>query len=451
MSLHANNTRGPGCRPMMRNTAVPEAGEPCGGRVIVVGASARAMAESAHRAGWEVHAADLFADVDLVRIAKCGKRVRGSGRGGYPSGLPAAIAGFPAGPCIFTGGLENHPDVLAEIARRRPLAGGPLAAIREVRDPDRLAALVRTAGLEFPATVNDPAGIPTDGSWLVKPRAGAGGRGIARWRGRRVAAAGDVVWQRFVPGFAWSVSYLVGPGGARLLGMCRQFTGERWCRARPFAYCGSVATSLDAIGATTRTQCERLGRMLASEAGLVGLVGADVVIDAGSRLHVIEINPRPTASLELIERATGEPLAAAHLAASGFSPPLPNQPSAFPAREGIWSKAILFGPGRAVVAPATTTLERLAERWSAADGLPAIRDIPAFRTALPAGGPLVTVFASGDSAAESLAILRRRVTAVRRLFAEELSPPAAAASPAVRPRASTPSGRRPPSSPDRSP
>jgi predicted ATP-grasp superfamily ATP-dependent carboligase len=436
---------------MMRNAAVPEEAEACRGRVIVVGASARAMAESAARAGWDVHAADLFADVDLARIARCVKRVRGFGPTGYPLGLPAAIAGFPAGPCIFTGGLENHPDVLAEIARRRPLAGSPLAAIREVRDPDRLAALARTVGLEFPPTVGDPVGIPTDGSWLVKPRAGAGGRGIATWRGRRVARAGDEVWQRFVPGVACSMSFLTGPGGARLLGISRQLTGERWCRARPFAYCGSVATSPETLDAATLAQCERLGVMLAIEAGLVGLVGADVVIDARSRLHVIEINPRPTASLELFERATGEPLAAAHLAASGFSQPLPHQPPALPARPGIWSKAILFGPGRAVIAPATTALERLAEGWSAADGRPAIRDIPAFRSALPAGSPLVTVFARGESADESLAILRRRVAAVRRLFAQELSPQAAAASPAVRPRARTPSGRRPRSSPDRSP
>jgi uncharacterized protein len=398
--------------------------------VVVVGASARAFAESARRAGWDVFAADLFGDVDLCRAVVAAVRVSGSGPTGYPRGLPCASAGFPPGPCVYTGGLENHPAVIDAIARDRPLAGNAADVVRGVRDPARLAAALARAGFLRPATCADPVGLPVDGSFLVKPLAGAGGRGIARWRGpRRGRAAGPRVWQRFVAGVSWSAAFLAASSGCRLIAVSRQLVGRRWCGGRDFAYCGSIDVPLDRVAAAIRAEFERLGMMLAASCGLVGLVGADVVIDEAGSMHVIEVNPRPTASMELCERATGESLAAAHLQACGFVPP--SAPAATPTG-GVWSKAVVFAArdGRSVAAPAAA-LDALAAEWSAADGAAAIADIPSPGQTQTAGGPLVTVFARADTEDRSLAVLRTRVAAVRRVFsaprsAAEVSRPAAA-------------------------
>lgn len=66
--------------------------------LVVVGASVRAIAGSAARAGFIVHAADLFGDLDLRELAATVETVRP-----YPAGLPAAIAAFPPAPWIYTG------------------------------------------------------------------------------------------------------------------------------------------------------------------------------------------------------------------------------------------------------------------------------------------------------------------------------------------------------------
>ena len=375
-----------------------------GGRPLVVaGASVRAFAVSAARDGWSVHAADLFGDHDLRALARDVATISP-----YPAGLPAAIAGWPSAPLVYTGALENHPDLLAALAKPRPLAGCPAAGVRRVRDPDVLGPIVRDAGLEFPETRRDPPGLAADGSWLVKPLASAGGRGIRRWQGgeEREPALAGVIWQRLVAGRSWSAGYLLAGGTARLLALSRQLVGRRWCRAGPFTYCGSLAIDPAKVVEPVGEQLRRLGDVLGGEFGLTGLVGVDLVIDPQRQVHLIEVNPRPTASLELVERATGLSLAAAHLAAFDFAPP-PGEPRPW---RGTWAKAVLFA-GRPLVCDKAVVATLLAERPGRAepDDWPAVADIPMNGQTIPAGGPVCTVFATGETPPVALQRLRRRL------------------------------------------
>jgi len=372
--------------------------------LVVAGASVRAFAASAARAGWRVYAADLFGDHDLRNVAREVVAISP-----YPAGLLKTIDGWPAAPLVYTGALENHPDLLAAVASRRPLAGCSAERVRRVRDPDLLGQAVRGAGLGFPETRRDPRGLAADGSWLVKPLASAGGRGIRRWQGgdvREPEPAG-VVWQRLVSGQSWSAGYLLAGGTARLLAVSRQLVGRRWCHAGPFAYCGSLAIDPATVGKHVAEQLERLGDVLGGEFGLCGLVGVDLVIDQQRRVHVIEVNPRPTASLELVERATGLSLAAAHLAAFGFRPPLA-EPRPW---RGTWGKAVLFA-GRPLVCDEAVAAALLAERPGGAEPAdwPIVADIPVAGQTIPAGGPVCTVFASGATPSVAVRRLRRRLT-----------------------------------------
>lgn len=380
--------------------------------LVVLGASARAVAESAARAGWRVHAADLFGDADLRAVASVADR-NGLNGGGYPRWLPDAARRFPAAPWIYTGALENHPDLLEAIAAERPLAGTGGAAVRVVRDVDRLAAVVRAAGLEFPDTRTGPAGVPTDGSWLVKPRRSAGGRGIEPWRGQPLdgVRATECVWQRRVAGVPWSASYLCASGTARLFGASRQLVGEAWCRARPFAWCGAVDVRPEEFDPCLRSRLDDLGAAIAAACALAGLVGVDLVVDPRGLPHVLEVNPRPTASLELVERAAGASFAAAHLAACGIASP-PHV--ARSATAGTWTKCVLFAAADVAVNDALVArLFALRAAWGEADGgWPGIGDIPCAGVSVTAGAPLVTVFAHGAHAAAAIAALQARAAEV---------------------------------------
>jgi predicted ATP-grasp superfamily ATP-dependent carboligase len=372
--------------------------------LVVLGASARAVAQSARRSGWSVHAADLFADLDLLEAADTVRRV---GRGpdaddGYPEGLAVAAGGFPPGPWCYTGAIENHPDLIDRIAAVRPLAGNAGPLVRRVRDPFALGEALRESGLRFPETHADPDSLPADGSFVVKPLSTAGGRGIRRWTGRAPTApsitagpdAGpaNVIWQRWIEGDPFAAAYVLADGRSRLVGLTRQFVGMPWCHAGPHAYCGSLLLPLATAPAGLLAQLERLGTLLASRFELVGVVGVDIVVDDDGRVVVIEVNPRPTASMELIERSGGPPIAAAHLAACGFpppgNPPLPHAVS----RRDHWSKSVLFARHDiAITASLVDRLRASGAAWRCA-GWPALADLPRPGQTIPAGGPVLTIF-----------------------------------------------------------
>lgn len=351
-----------------------------------------------------VYAADLFGDLDLAAAACTARRVAA-----YPEGLLDAIAEFPSAPVCYTGALENHPHVLGAIPARRQLAGNGPDALALVRDPVLLADLLRANRLRFPDTRSEPNGVPVDGSFLRKPVASAGGRGIAIWRGGDDSSPAGWLWQRRIVGEPVAAVLALQGGEGRLLGVSRQLVGEPWCRARPFAYCGSVQWPLDLAPDTVRADFDALAAALARDAGLGGIVGVDGIVEADGHLTVIEVNPRPTASAELVERATGTSILATHLAAFGLRSPGHGPVGTAAA----WAKAVLFTDRPLPIDAATIAgLAAVARAWSAADGWPALADIPRPGQVLPRGAPVVTVFACGFTPAAAEAELRRRVAAV---------------------------------------
>jgi len=378
--------------------------------LVCVGASVRAFACSAARAGWRVHAADMFGDRDLLAVvathAPAGEP--------YPGSLAGIVASLPPGPWCYTGALENHPDLIATIAAVRPLLGNAAEAVRAVRDPARLAAAVREAGLEFPETLAAPPAAGTAGAFLVKPRGSAGGRGIERWRGQAAAPPRSPrLWQRRIVGRAWSASFACDRRSARLVCHSRQLLGRGWCHAEGFAYSGSILVPPARVPPALAAATDRLGALLAGEFGLAGLVGVDLVIDRRGGVHVIEVNPRPTASMELAERATGVSQAAVHVAACRGA----GVPGAEAAAGRSWGKAVLFARhDLRLTAPLDAALDRLAVRWSEGAGRPGLADLPAANSFVAARRPLLTLFAAAADERAVVGRLRRRAALLDRIL-----------------------------------
>ena len=136
--------------------------------LLIVGASARAAAFSALRAGLRPECADLFADADLR--ARC--PVWPVAAEGYPRSFLDLPALRDPGPWMYTGGFENRPDLIDALARRRQsLWGNPAGVLRRVRSPFEVCGALRAAGLPCPvAWAGDTP--PAEGRWLLKPRHG---------------------------------------------------------------------------------------------------------------------------------------------------------------------------------------------------------------------------------------------------------------------------------------
>jgi predicted ATP-grasp superfamily ATP-dependent carboligase len=119
--------------------------------------------------------------------------------------------------------------------------------------------------------------------------------------------------------------------------------------------------------------------------------------------YPVEINPRYTASVEVVEYATG--LAALALHRRVFDPKAPaTKPLSIV--KGFVAKAILFAQAPLIFpgdGPWTSTLEVPIP----VQELPAFADIPAAGEPIEAGQPILTFFARADAQAACLDSLQR--------------------------------------------
>ncbi len=372
--------------------------------VTIVGASARAAAYSAVRAGFSVQAADMFADVDLRRVCVA-HRVTD-----YPTGLATAITGAHTGGWMYAGGLESHPLLVERWARVRPLWGNRADVLRRVRQPHLVANVLRRAGLRAPAVRLDPPTPIGDGKWLCKGLRSCGGSQVAVWDGNLPAGldARDCYFQQFVDGPSCSAVYVAARGDAALLGITQQLIGARWCGAQGFRYCGSVGP-LEVSHAIT-DQFIAIGKALAKEFDLVGLFGVDAIFNSIG-VWPVEVNPRYTASIEVIERASEIRAIELHVNACQQGQ-LPTARSG--TAQGQAAKAVLFASRRLVVPKSVSSLsdQPSQSRW------PAMADIPAPGTVIEPGWPILTVLAAANSQREALEALQRQATVVRATLGE---------------------------------
>jgi predicted ATP-grasp superfamily ATP-dependent carboligase len=331
------------------------------------------LAELAMRDGRPVVALDLFGDLDLRRSRAS---VVSQPGGGVTALVDAALALRP-GAVVYGASFENHPALVGRLAERHALLGNPPDTLRAVRDPQRLAAALRDAGHPIPRTFT-AAPADRSGRWLRKPLRGGGGTRVRGWRGGALPA-GTIVQER-IDGLACSAAAVGNGADAVVLGITEQLVGRRAFGVRGHRWCGNVvpprlpAAERDALLAQARAICSSVGRTFA----LRGLFGVDVVWD-GQRAWTIEVNPRPTASLEAIEAAHGVGAFAAHLrGCSGDLPLVATEPG-----PGAAGKAVLFATEDVVVGDS--------ERWLARG----VRDVPHPGEQIAAGRPICTIVATG--------------------------------------------------------
>jgi predicted ATP-grasp superfamily ATP-dependent carboligase len=189
--------------------------------------------------------------------------------------------------------------------------------------------------------------------------------------------------------------------GARLLGVTQQLVGEPWLHAAPFHYCGSIGPV--APPGEVATQLEHLGRVLGAAAGLRGLFAVDLIVRDGGAWPV-EVNPRYTASVEVLEYATGLRALAWHRRV--FDPAAPEPPAAGPASANFVGKAILFAPTD-LVFPADGPWVAALRDAAPVELTPAFADIPHAGERIPVGRPVLNFFATADSGADCLAELKQ--------------------------------------------
>jgi predicted ATP-grasp superfamily ATP-dependent carboligase len=364
--------------------------------LLICGASARAAAFSALRAGLSPHCADLFADVDLRQRCPV---TRLTGR--YPDGFRSFLGSDLPGPWMYTGGLENRPRWVQRWSRRRPLWGNTGSTLRLARSPEHVTRILQRAGMPAPALYRPGEKKAGSTRWLVKPRQGAGGSGV-RFFSVGMPEQPNIYYQEYIEGQSCSLVYLGDGRNARLLGMTRQLVGVSFLHAAPFRYCGSIGPIEP--GTIQRPALIALGDLLVRECGLCGLFGVDGVVRENI-FWPVEINPRYTASVEVLEYATGWQALAGH-AHVFMRDRLPSERERRAPGDDCVGKAILFAPAD-VVFPADGPWMKELRTPTPLDALPGFADIPTAGERIEAGRPILTFYVRARTASACESALRQ--------------------------------------------
>jgi predicted ATP-grasp superfamily ATP-dependent carboligase len=343
----------------------------------------------------------MFGDIDLA--TRCPIRRVDN----YPQGLVAACSSLPESPWMYTGALENHPALVDQIGATRKLYGNPGHVLRRVRDPVLLARMLGEEGLRSPdVTLRSPSG----GAWLRKPVDSSGGDRIVLLHRQAIAGKGESTsntshyYQQFVDGESCSALYVAAEGRALYLGATRQLIGCDWAGASGFRYAGSVGPL--ALEQQTVVTFQRIGDCLARRFGLVGIFGVDAIVADGV-VWPVEVNPRYTASVEVLERTLDIQAIAIHVGACRDSelPPLKTRPS-----KCYCAKAILYATEETTV---SDRFMQLVEDLNASVESPVVADIPAVGRDIQPGHPVVTVLANGVTLSSASERLQDRFSRVR--------------------------------------
>ncbi|WP_339729790.1 ATP-grasp domain-containing protein [uncultured Gimesia sp.] len=396
-------------------------------RLLIVGASTRAAAFSALRAGWQPVCVDQYADQDLREIAEVIPKTANS------THWIETVHQSPALDWIYTGGMENHPELIEQINQKHRLRGCDPESLRRARDPFLLERLLKDEPIQALPCL--PAGsVPDENTqWLCKPRQGAGGMGIRFLDSIApdVELNQDCYLQRYQPGIPVSALYIAFRQTTVLIGVCQQFIGNAALNADAFQFCGGITVS--PAFSHLRGPLEALGQSVADGCQIRGLFGCDLILDPTqqNRLWLNEVNPRYTALTELLELQHQTPLLDWHLTACrSFEEHSVNQTPARALKYFLSkgkkqpiphiSKGILYA-SRDLVSPQTNGN---GADFQNAYQIPECGDIPCAGAVIPAGSPVCTIFGTGfdtvESYESSLNSLADRIIRYERHFEPEV-------------------------------
>ena len=365
--------------------------------VLIAAQSGRALASAARRAGYVPLVADLFGDLDTLALAQ--KHVflqrdtdGGIARAGFGEALatlregldPETILGIVCG-----SGFEDGVELLETAGQNAPLLGNSAEIVRGLKDPLRFAKLCQTFGIAHPTITYQPPRQPA--GWLVK-QAGASGGGHVRAAGADDAGQSGRYFQRFVTGQTASALFCADGRAAQIIGFSAQWTDP--APAAPFRY-GGAAGPLE-VAPALAAQMTKAVQAIARARRLRGLCSADFILD-GDLAWLIEINPRPGATLDVFDSGQ-TPLLHHHVTAcAGTLLPLPAPAARVRAAATIYTDT------------AHAALPMLDwPHWSADRQRP--------ESALTAGAPVCTVLGEGETFNEARASVTDRIAHIRTLL-----------------------------------
>lgn len=265
--------------------------------LLIVAQSGRMLAQSAAREGYLVRVADCYGDLDTLQVADRYLKLPVANKANQHLWLQAIVCLSDDQPCslIFGTGIERLYPLLSELPNHILYAGSSYTSIEQLSSPTKWIALLDRLALPYPSTRFTKA-QPFTGNWLAKTAAAWGGSHITD--ADSIKKHTDVYFQQKIDGISASVLFLVSGNAFHILLINQQFIVNPALNNFTLQAISNSLLLDDKQQQTINNALQKLSRHL----DLAGLMSLDFMINSSGEIFLLEINPRPTASCQLLPR-----------------------------------------------------------------------------------------------------------------------------------------------------
>jgi len=273
-------------------------------KILVIAKSGRMLAQFLRDAGIEVVVIDCFADLDTRELAGDFIQVSSLALENIINPVKTLQSRHQLNYVIYGSGFEKYCDSVRFLESCLTVLGNDSVTFSALQDKVGFFKQLEILGIDYPeVSFFAPPGLS---GWLIKPLQGEGGIGISRYSARQ-GIFKQVYWQRYIDGESLSVLFLADKDKVSIVGFQRQLM-RNGVSEQEFFFSGVISEtdlpidccSLMIDWVTKLAACYQLK----------GLNSLDFVF-RGQQCYALEINARPTASLQLY----GVTVIIAHLAA----------------------------------------------------------------------------------------------------------------------------------------
>lgn len=252
------------------------------------------LAQTARNAGFKPLVIDLFGDLDTRVYAEHCLRIASLVKVDLQSAVEWLLANYVVEFAVYGSGFEQNIDSLAYLSEQMLVIGNQSEVFSRVQNKSAFFTLLQTLQIPHPEVAFGKPENATD--WLIKPMRGQGGIGISRYS-ESDQITSDRYWQKYQQGEPHSVLFLADGKQCQIVGFNRQWSIALNAKDE-FIFSG-VLNDTD-LTTEHKTQLALWSAQLVAELSLKGLNSLDFIYD-GQNCYVLEINPRPPASMQLYE------------------------------------------------------------------------------------------------------------------------------------------------------
>jgi uncharacterized protein len=260
--------------------------------VLIIASSGRMLAQAAKHAGMKPLVIDLFADQDTQDYAEAFRQIPSLAEQHLAEPINHFMTRYGVAHVIYGSGFEQHTESLHDLSSRLIVLGNAPDDFAKQHDKSAFFSILEHLDIPHPDVCFSAP--DNAGDWLVKPMQGQGGVGIKRYHPKDPIDAA-VYWQKFQAGTQHSALFLADGKKMRIIGLNTQWS-VNLNENQEFMFSG-IMNCCALLNSQTKLITDWLEKLVPVFA-LKGLNSMDFIL-SGKQCWVLEINPRPSASMQL--------------------------------------------------------------------------------------------------------------------------------------------------------